>query len=144
MTSNNDAMRKWAQEHHTIFDALSAALLGATEQAARVGHDLNDGNPVTTSLAILERNAAHLLSLVHDAQEFPPFPDNETSRHFSAALARWEDAAQALITVCERQEPAEVERTAKALDAGTDEFYRAAAAIGRATGQPTDPANPKN
>ena len=141
--SLND-LRQWVAERHTIIDALDAALLATTEQAARVGRLLQEEQSTTAALQILKRNASHFLSLIHDAREYPPIPDDETNAHFSVALGRWADAAQTLVEICERLDAGEVVRVGKALDAGTDEFYRMAAALRRATGQPPDANNPMN
>jgi hypothetical protein len=139
-----EAVTEWVREHQTLFDALSAALLGTTEQAGRVGRILQSGEISSSAFKILERNAAHFLTLIHDAQEYEPIPDAVTARHLAAALARWADAAQTTIEIAESLDASQVSRIGPALDAGTDEFYRAAAALRRATGQPPDPANPKN
>jgi hypothetical protein len=137
-----DNLRQWAEEHHTLFDALSSTLTAATEQAARIGVALQNGHSTTTALAILNRAASHLLSLVHDAQEYPAIPDADTNLHFSTALALWESAAGSLVQLCSELDAAGVVRVASELDAGTEEFFRAGAALRRATGQPPDPTNP--
>jgi len=139
-----DELRQWAEEHHTLFDALSSALTAATDQAARVGRAIQNGYDTTAALAILDRAASHFLSLIHDAQEYPAVPDPDTSTHLSAALALWESAAQSLIRLCTDLDAAGAVRVASELDAGTEEFFRAGAALRRATGQPPDPTNPFN
>lgn len=53
----------------------------------------------------------------------------EADRHWQNGLRRWEDARDAF-TVTAREAP----RAARALDAGTDEFLRAAEAFRRAQG----------
>jgi hypothetical protein len=139
-----EAITEWVREHQTLFDSLNAALLQTTEQAGRIGRMLQSGDNATSAFKTLERNAAHFLILIHDAQEYESIPDAVTARHLAAALARWEDAAQTTTEIAESLDAPQVARIGPALDAGTDEFYRAAAALRRATGQPPDPANPKN
>jgi hypothetical protein len=139
--SLND-LRQWVAERHALTDALEAALLATTEQAARVGRLLQEEQSTTTALQLLETNASQFLNLIRDVQEYPPIPDQETNAHFRAALAQWADAAQTIVEICERLDAGEVMLVGKALDAGTDEFYRMADALRRATGQPPDANNP--
>jgi len=64
-----------------------------------------------------------------DAVEDLAAAEEDTATAFSAGVARWIDAAEALVDAAERPDVAEVHRAARALDAGTDEFLRAAAAL---------------
>jgi hypothetical protein len=92
----------------------------------------------TDALTEVSDTAHHLLATARGAQQLEPIPDEETVTAFSAGLAGWVDASESL-AAGERRDVPEMQRAARALDASTDELFKAAAALRRATGQRPDP-----
>ena len=70
--------------------------------------------------------AARLLGAVSQGQALPPLPDADSQRHFAAALARYKDCAETLLTMTD---PVEANRACRAIEAASDEFRRFVAAV---------------
>jgi prophage maintenance system killer protein len=139
------AMVGWLRQHDAVLDDLGHALLGATGSAGAAGDALAaDPSSARTAEALeaVAIRAEGFVAVISRGFSLPPMPDPETERHFRLALARWGDAAEDLRQAAAQGDSVAVRRSAAELEGGTDEFYRAAAALRRATGQPPDPQNP--
>ena len=124
-------VREWLETHDAFIDELEALDL----EIGRLG------GKALEAVAALRAAAEQLLVASARGQSLPLIPDADSSSHLVAGFARYTDAAEMIIGVCDRTH-AEVERSAPTLEAGTEEFLRAAAAVRRATGRATDPDNP--
>jgi len=83
------------------------------------------GRAVAGAAGRLAEDAGRLKMLVDRACALKDVPESSAAnRHWRAGLRRWLDAAETL-AAC----GAEATRAANALDAGTDEFLRAAGAL---------------
>lgn len=135
----------WLELHDGIIDRLHSALLGATGAAGDVGRAVDakaTEEKVTSLIDDLGKRADHFLDVLREAASLPAIPDRDTDRHFRHGVARWRDAAETEKDAAARRDVAEIDRSGRAYDAGTSEFYRCAAALRRATGQAPDPNNP--
>lgn len=141
----NPGIVTWLVRHDKIFAQLEDAVTRTAGVAGRAGWfvdvDLSDAD-TAAALAAVRRSAQRLLAVTQRARRLAPIPDPDTATAFSAGVARWADAAETLIAATERRDVSEIHRAGRALDAGTAEFLRTAAALRRATGQQPDPANP--
>jgi len=124
-------VQEWLETHDAFIDELEALDL----EIGRLG------GKALEAVAALRAAAEQLLVASAHGQSLPPIPDADSSSHLVAGFARYTDAAEMIIGVCDRTH-AEVEGSAPTLEAGTEEFLRAAAAVRRATGQATHPDNP--
>jgi acyl transferase domain-containing protein len=138
----------WLNAYDTIFDQLQDAVTATAQAAGQVGDEVSQNGAQSMgaeqALADAQQAAQHLNDTVLQARQMPRIPDESTQTSFDAGLGRWLDAAQTLQEAAARRDVPELQRAARALDAGTDGFLRAAAALRRATGQPPDPNNPRN
>jgi hypothetical protein len=138
-------MQQWIAQHMSIFEELGNAVTVAAKSAGDAGRTVDEhgerGAQATQSLAQASGAATELLAVVGRARRLPSIPDAETQRHFDAGLGRWTDAAETIAFAAQRGDTSEAARGARALEAGTNEFLRSAAALRRATGQAPDPLN---
>lgn len=144
---NKKLIVAWLNSHDHVFGRLQDAVTKTAQAAGRAGDATLTGeqsSATSQALAEAQEAARHLVQTVRDVRQLPPVPDETTQTAFDAGLGRWTDAAETLAEAAGRRDVAELKRTARALDAGTDEFLRAAAALRQATGQPPDPNNPRN
>jgi hypothetical protein len=138
-------LQEWLDANTWVFDSLGDSVTGLAKAAGDAGraHGRSPTSVEThAALSIVGDKATALLALIARVQALPPIPDPDTGRPLFAGLARWSDAAGTMQLAAGRRDEPEVQRSARALDAGTDEFLRAAAALRRVTGQPPDPVNP--
>jgi hypothetical protein len=143
--ADGESMQSWLDAHTPVFDVLSQHVTSVAESAGMAGRAAERHAPdseVQDALARSGEAAARLLAEVVKARALPPIPDQDTARHFTAGLARWADAAETISFASGQKDAAEIMRGGNALEAGTDEFLRSAAALRKATGQAPDPRNP--
>lgn len=133
---------QWLTRHDHVFGELLEAVSKTSEAAGHAGRMVTANVSVAGSgqaLAAVRENANRLLAATRRARQLPPIPDGQTAAAFSAGVARWIDASETLVAAAGHRNGAEIDRAKRALDAGTDEFRRVAAAIRRATAQQPDP-----
>ncbi|MHB8187990.1 MAG: hypothetical protein ACYDDU_18370 [Dermatophilaceae bacterium] len=136
-------MQKWLDQHMSIFDELSNAVMIVAKTAGDAGRTIDrhgeHGEQAKQSLVQTSGAATELLAVVSRARRLPSIPDEDTQLHFDAALGRWTDAAEAIALAAQSGDGPESVRGARALEAGNNEILRTAAALRRATDQPPDP-----
>jgi len=136
-------MQKWLEQHMSIFDELTNAVRGVAKTSGDAGRAITrhgeHGEQAKQSLVQTSGAATELLAVVSRAKRLPSIPDEDTQRHFDAALGRWTDAAEAIARAAQSGDGPESVRGALALEAGTSEILRTSAALRRATDQPPDP-----
>jgi len=139
-------MQQWIEQHMSIFEELGNAVTAVAKSAGDAGRAIDSHGPrsaqASQSLVQASGAATELLAVVGRARCLPAIPNEDTQHHFDAGLGRWTDAAETIAAAAQRGDGPEAVRAARALEAGTNEFLRSAAALRRATGQAPDPRNP--
>ena len=119
-------VREWLETHDAFIDELEALDL----EIGRLG------GKALEAVAALRAAAEQLLVASARGQSLPLIPDADSSSHLVAGFARYTDAAEMIIGVCDRTH-AEVERSAPTLEAGTEEFLPGGGR-GKARDRPSD------
>ncbi len=83
----------------------------------------------TSNRSAFELANSQLLAVLVRGQQLPAIPDADAQRHFAAGVARYKDGAE---TLARTENPWEVLRAIRAIDASAAEFARMSAAIEKA------------
>jgi hypothetical protein len=129
----NPQIAAWVTNNSGIFDELQDAVTRVAESARTARWELAAGADSQPALDRAGAMAGELLEAVRHGQEVDPIPDDAAEAAWTAGLSRWKDAAETITRAAAERDTPELERAGRALDAGTEEFLRAAAAFRRAS-----------